>query len=468
MLHYIYEVTFNLFITVTVITLFFALCKTLFGKTGFRIQLGGTILGLLAAGYRAVRHAFMSTFDVEINLYTFYVGFVAMALLLILLTLFGRKRAPAWGKATAAFFSAIVSADLLFYKAWKVIWAPAEFETAGEGILSADFMLRFAGWALALILFAVYSRFLYRCLMRLSTDEALWTGRDGEERHNGALALLDLTGGLMLATLLLNFGGQILRAWRQKSSLRVIDPETGRRVQRVLYKFRPDWFTVPKSGSAYDKWEQGFAMNVGNNTKQFILLIGLIVLIPLTVLLIKSFLKRGRYSNPAQLRRLKANRRHNRRWVAVVAVCGLIAAFNLTAVYAIDNKKEAEPEPESYQISLDGSEVLIPIGQVNDYNLHTFSMKTKNNVEVRWLVVRKPGSGAYGVGLNACDVCGPAGYIQRGDTVVCVKCDVVMNTNTIGLPGGCNPVPLAFTVEEGNLIIRMDDLIAAESRFKNR
>ena len=106
-LHYIYEVTFNLFIAVTVITLFFALCKTLFGKTGFRIQLGGTILGLLAAGYRAVRHAFMSTFDVEINLYTFYVGFVAMALLLILLTLFGRKRAPAWGKATAAFCTAV-------------------------------------------------------------------------------------------------------------------------------------------------------------------------------------------------------------------------------------------------------------------------------------------------------------------------------------------------------------------------
>ena len=209
-------------------------------------------------------------------------------------------------------------------------------------------------------------------------------------------------------------------------------------------------------------------MNVGNNTKQFMLLISIVILIPLTVLFVKSLKKRGKFSNPAQHRRLRANRRHNRRQVAVVAVCLAIAAFNLTTVFALDNRKEAEPEPESYMISEDGSEVLIPIEQVNDYNLHTFSIKTKNNVEVRWLVVRKPGSGAYGVGLNACDVCGPAGYIQRGDTVVCVKCDVVMNTNTIGLPGGCNPVPLSFRVDEGNIVIQMDDLNAAESRFKNR
>ncbi len=468
MLHYIYEVTFNLFITVTAITLFFALCKTLLGKTGFYIQLGGMLAGLLAGTYRAVRHAFMSTFDVKINLYTFYVGFIAMSLMLVALVLFCRRRAPAWGKIIIAFLSATVSADLLFYKAWKVIWAPAEFETAGEGIISADFMLRLAGWALALILFTVYARFLYRCLMRLSTDEALWTGANGDPIRDDSHLILGLTSGLTLATVIMNFAGQILRAWRQKSSLRVTDPETGRRVQKVLYKFRPGWFTVPEAGSAYDSWERDFAMNVGNNARQFMLLIGIIVLIPLAVLFIKSLLKRGRYSNPAQHRRLRANRRHNRRWVGVVAVCMVIALFNLTTVYALDNKKEAEPEPESYQISADGSQVLIPIEQVNDYNLHTFSIKTKNNVEVRWLVVRKPGSGAYGVGLNACDVCGPAGYIQRGDTVVCVKCDVVMNTNTIGLPGGCNPVPLSFKVDEGSIVIQMDDLIAAESRFKNR
>ncbi|MBQ6647161.1 MAG: DUF2318 domain-containing protein [Clostridia bacterium] len=466
MLHYIYDVTLQLFISVTLITLFFALCKTLAGRTGTLIMLGGTIVGLLAATYRAVRHAFLLTRDAEINLYTFYVGFIAMALMLLALILFCRRRAPGWGKIAVCALAALVSADLLFYKAWKVIWAPAEFETAGEGILSAAFFTRLAGWALALILFAVYSRFLYRCLMRLDADPAIWTDRNGDSKRNWSHPLLGGASALSLMLVLTNFSGQILRAWRQKTTVRRL--VEGRRALITSYKFRPSWFPVPEANSPYDQWERNFAMEVGNNPRTFIIIAGAIVLTPLAVLFVRSLLQRGRYSNPAQKRRLCANRRHNRRWVTVVAVCFVIAILNLTLVYALDNRTEAEPVPETYTISEDGTEVRIPIEQVNDFNLHAFSIITENNVEVRWIVIRKPGSGAYGVGLNACDVCGPAGYIQREDTVVCVKCDVVMNTNTIGLPGGCNPVPLAFSIKDGNLVIQMADLIKAEARFKNR
>jgi uncharacterized membrane protein len=41
-----------------------------------------------------------------------------------------------------------------------------------------------------------------------------------------------------------------------------------------------------------------------------------------------------------------------------------------------------------------------------------------------------------------------------------------MNTNTIGLAGGCNPIPLAFRVEGGCVVIAMEDLIAGEKEFK--
>ncbi|MDR0652224.1 MAG: DUF2318 domain-containing protein [Synergistaceae bacterium] len=44
-------------------------------------------------------------------------------------------------------------------------------------------------------------------------------------------------------------------------------------------------------------------------------------------------------------------------------------------------------------------------------------------------------------------------------------CDVVMNKSTIGLPGGCNPVPLAFKIEEGSMIIETSDLAAEARRF---
>ena len=45
---------------------------------------------------------------------------------------------------------------------------------------------------------------------------------------------------------------------------------------------------------------------------------------------------------------------------------------------------------------------------------------------MRFLVVKKPAGNAYGLGLDACEICGIAGYYERGDEdVVCRRCDVV-------------------------------------------
>ena len=450
MLLYLYNVTLNLFITATVVTVFYALSSILMGRAGKLAELGGIVLGVLIALYRAVRHAFLSTRDLEINLYTFYIGITLMALMLLAILIFGHKKSPAWGKMTVCVLGALVSADLLFYKAWEVLWAPAQFETAGNGVFSTDFMLRLAGWLAALILMMVYTRFLYRCIMRFSQDDALRTKADGRLGRDLSHLISGGTAGLELLVLIVNFAGQILRKWRTNP------------------KWRPGLFPKPAAKSAMDLGERAFAQYVGNNTLTFIILAGCVALIPPIVLFVRSLLRRGLFTNPAQKRRLTSNRRHNRRWALVVAVCFVLAIVNVTYVKALTERKEPEPEIEQYVLSEDGTQVLIPVEQVNDYNLHAFSMETPNKVTVRWIVVRKPNSGAYGVGLNACDVCGPAGYIQRGDTVVCVKCDVVMNTNTIGLPGDCNPVPLGYKIENGSIVIEMSDLIAAESRFKNR
>jgi len=213
-------------------------------------------------------------------------------------------------------------------------------------------------------------------------------------------------------------------------------------------------------------FERDLAMFVGNNTVFFIILIGLIALIPPIVLFARSLRLRGTWQNPAQKRRLKSDNRHNRRWAVTVAACLAIAVLNVTVVYAADNRVVEPPSSEEWAYSADGAQVLVPVEQVADYNLHAFELKTENNVTVRWIIIRKPNSAAYGVGLDACDVCGTAGYFQRGDTVVCKKCDVVMNTSTIGLAGGCNPVPLEFKVEGGNIVIPTERLLAAEKRFK--
>ena len=87
-------------------------------------------------------------------------------------------------------------------------------------------------------------------------------------------------------------------------------------------------------------------------------------------------------------------------------------------------------------------------------------------MNVRWIVVRKPNSASYGVGLDACEVCGNAGYYERGGLVVCRRCDVVMNTNTIGFKGGCNPIVIPYNISNGKIYVPIDGLLEYEKEFK--
>ena len=99
--------------------------------------------------------------------------------------------------------------------------------------------------------------------------------------------------------------------------------------------------------------------------------------------------------------------------------------------------------------------------------MHKFSYVTSGGYDVRFLIVKKPSGSAYGVGLDACDICGIAGYYERGDDeVVCRRCDVVMNKNTIGFKGGCNPVPFEYEVRAGKIFIDVKELEKHEKRFK--
>jgi uncharacterized membrane protein len=116
-------------------------------------------------------------------------------------------------------------------------------------------------------------------------------------------------------------------------------------------------------------------------------------------------------------------------------------------------------------MTLYGGEITIPIESLNDGHLHRFAYISSENIEVRFIVIKKNES-AWGVGLDACDICGATGYYERDDDVICKLCDVVMNKSTIGFKGGCNPVPLAFTIRDGAMVVKAADLEAEQKRFR--
>ena len=167
--------------------------------------------------------------------------------------------------------------------------------------------------------------------------------------------------------------------------------------------------------------------------------------------------------NPAQRRKAKAGAKRQLRWSATVMM-GLLFSLLVVTVGQSYANRAVELSPPLELPSADG-QILIPLEDVNDGALHRFVYKASDGTDVRYIVIRKSETG-YGVGLDACDVCGASGYYQRKDQVVCILCDVVMNISTIGFPGGCNPVPLKHSIKDGGIAIETSTLEAEKRRFK--
>lgn len=75
--------------------------------------------------------------------------------------------------------------------------------------------------------------------------------------------------------------------------------------------------------------------------------------------------------------------------------------------------------------------------------------------------------GVIRAAFDACDVCYPAklGYRQEGNEMVCNNCGSRFPSVKINVEvGGCNPSPLTFEMQDGSIIIQVDDL-SAGARF---
>jgi high-affinity iron transporter len=163
--------------------------------------------------------------------------------------------------------------------------------------------------------------------------------------------------------------------------------------------------------------------------------------------------------NEAEARRLEWERRRQRRWAfaAVFTCLGVVLALAAEFVYA---RAQAAP-PAARVLAPENGTVRVPIAEVSDSNLHFFAVNIEGK-EVRFIVIRKPGG--WGTALDACLICGPAGYRQEGSNVVCRNCAAAIYIPSIGDTGGCNPVGVHSRVEGDSLVIQVSDLTHASAQ----
>ena len=156
--------------------------------------------------------------------------------------------------------------------------------------------------------------------------------------------------------------------------------------------------------------------------------------------------------------------RRERLWMASVYVFCFAFIVMVTASF-IYEKSASALSPATEVTFVDGK-VSIPLKQVYDGELHRFEAK-EGGVEIRFWLYQKP-DGKIATLFDACEICGPVGFYKSKQSIVCKNCAAPMNLQSIGMPGGCNPIPLKAQVSEDAVIVSEADIAAGRHYFEQK
>jgi len=192
---------------------------------------------------------------------------------------------------------------------------------------------------------------------------------------------------------------------------------------------------------------------VRNEIFFFVFIFGAAMLLIFREWLTVSHTKIAAAATDAEKRLLSAQQRRQRNWMLAGASACLAVILVLTADFIYARANSAPPSARAIAASGVGKDELrVPLSEVQDGNLHLFTVKSGDQ-SFRFLVIKKPQG--WGVALDACRICGAEGYRQDGQNVICRHCGSAIYVPTIGEAGGCNPVGLPFHVDSGELVVNV-------------
>jgi FTR1 family protein len=156
--------------------------------------------------------------------------------------------------------------------------------------------------------------------------------------------------------------------------------------------------------------------------------------------------------------------RRERLWMASLYICSFVFIVMVTASF-IYEKSASALSPATEVAFVDGK-VSIPLKDVYDGELHRFEAN-EGGVEVRFWLYQKP-DGKIATLFDACEICGGVGFYKRANGVICKNCAAPINLQSVGMPGGCNPVPLKAQVTGDAVIVSEADVAAGRHYFEQK
>jgi len=169
-------------------------------------------------------------------------------------------------------------------------------------------------------------------------------------------------------------------------------------------------------------------------------------------------------ASAAERRKAAWSARKERLWMASVYVFSFLFIAMLTAefVYA---KSQSALSPAT-QVSFVNGRVTIPLSQVSDGDLHRYQAE-ENGTPIRFWLYQKP-DGKIATVFDACQICGGVGFYKSANGVVCKNCAAPINPQSVGTPGGCNPIPLKASQTAESVIIQEADIAAGAHVFEKQ
>ena len=420
MLKYFVDTTEGLITATLLVGLIFGFTHSAYEKTRKIPMAIGLILGLIAGGVTA--YLKNATKVVNTSIWTLWIFGISLACL-ILFFIFNALRKPLKkaGDVIPLIFLSVIIIGVLMYALPDVLSYPYNILLTEKSILSTTFLTKCIG-----IIFGMILVFLAGLAV------------------NKGMARLEQGKAMLLMSLGLGFNAirQIIMC------LRIM--LTKRYISNIKFGENFSLFKIAQFASNHEQW---------------FIFAGIFVCAVVPIILwMKSLHVNEPYNTPAEHRKIKKKWIVTKRWASLVMACLVLSGVNITVLKAVANK-EVELSPVEDAEIVDGN-VVVPFERVEDGHLHRFAYVTDNNIQIRFIVIKKPNSSAYGIGLDACDICGETGYYEKDGQVVCNLCDVVMNINTIGFKGGCNPIVIPYTIENGSIRVPIDGLLEHEKEFK--
>jgi len=168
-------------------------------------------------------------------------------------------------------------------------------------------------------------------------------------------------------------------------------------------------------------------------------------------------------ASKAERRKREWSARRERLWMAGVYCASFLFIAMVTAqvIYA---KSAAALSPATKVEFVDGK-ITIPAAQVGQMDLVHYVTEI-DGTDVRFFLYRKP-DGKIATLFDACEICGPVGFYKDGNGVVCRNCAAPINPQSVGQPGGCNPIPLKATIAGDTVTITRADLGEGGKYFAN-